>query len=75
MTLKVIKIAKKQVVSINIGRLSIPNIEAIKDQTSVQKSVNKAAIKARIAPPKKKTVKTKTKKSSASVLSKIKAKY
>lgn len=75
MTLKVCKFATKQIVNINVGGLTIPDIEALEDQLSAQKTASKAAAKARVATSTNKTKKSKTVKSknTENVLAKIKA--
>lgn len=74
-TLKKIKIATKQSISINVGNLNIPDIEALKAEMSAQSSVNKAAAKARITGITTKGRTTKKKATATSVLQKIKDRY
>lgn len=75
MTLKQIIAARKEVVNILTSDISIPDIEALKDQLSAQRSANKAAIRAKIIPPKRTGKQTKAKKEKPSVLEKIKSRY
>jgi hypothetical protein len=86
-TLKIISIASKQTINVNVTSLNIPDIEALKDQMSADKAADKAAAKAAAGvrvngmiskgrQTKKKATATSTKaKKSTSVLQKIIDKY